>query len=186
MSTLFRDRAKEKAFEELYEKYYAPFCLYAKRFIEDKCVREDLVSESFITIWDKKSTIDFKSKTIAGYLKICIKNSCLNYIRHQNYELKYIENEQFTQPSYAHSIDDIFTLEELYDMLNEALKKVPSVYREVFEKTFFHHKKRKEIAEELNISIKSVERYKQKTLELVRQDLKEFLPLFFLLLNCKS
>ena len=45
--------SKEQIFKQLYEEYYAPFCLYAKRFIDDKDTREDIVSDVFTSIWDK-------------------------------------------------------------------------------------------------------------------------------------
>ena len=47
MKISFSRQTKERAFKQLYEDYYAPFCLYAKRFVDDKEVREDIVSDVF-------------------------------------------------------------------------------------------------------------------------------------------
>ena len=47
MKISFSRQTKERAFKQLYEDYYAPFCLYAKRFVDDKEVREDI--PDFIT-----------------------------------------------------------------------------------------------------------------------------------------
>ena len=53
MKISFSRQTKERAFKQLYEDYYAPFCLYAKRFVDDKEVREDIVSDVFTSLWDK-------------------------------------------------------------------------------------------------------------------------------------
>lgn len=59
--------------------------------------------------------------------------------------------------------------------------KLPENYRTVFIKSFFEGKTHTEIAEEMNLSVKSINRYKQKTMELLRNELKEYMPLLLLL-----
>ena len=51
MKISFSKQTKERAFKQLYEEYYAPFCLYAKRFVDDKETREDIVSDVFTSLW---------------------------------------------------------------------------------------------------------------------------------------
>lgn len=68
-------------------------------------------------------------------------------------------------------------------MLHETLEKLPESHRDVFTKTFVEGKKQEEIAKELDISVKSVNRYKQKTLEILRSELKDYLPLLLLLIR---
>ena len=74
-----------------------------------------------------------------------------------------------------------YILDELYRMLYETLNKLPESYRTVFIKSFYEGKTHTEIAEEMNLSVKSINRYKQKTMELMRNELKDYLPLFLLL-----
>ena len=76
---------------------------------------------------------------------------------------------------------ELCTLDELYRMLYETLNKLPENYRTVFIKSFFEGKTHTEIAEEMNLSVKSINRYKQKTMELLRNELKEYMPLLLLL-----
>lgn len=182
MNLSFSGRNKEQAFKELYEEYYAPFCLYAKRFIEDKETREDIVSDVFTSIWGKMDTFDLQSDTALGYIKMCVRNSCLNFLKHQECEWNYAENIQKKAPVYETEPDSIYTLDELYKMLYETLNKLPENYRIVFMKSFFEGKTHVEIAEEMNLSVKSINRYKQKTMELLRNELKDYMPLLMLLL----
>ena len=160
MKISFSKQTKERAFKQLYEEYYAPFCLYAKRFVDDKETREDIVSDVFTSLWDKLDTdsFDLQSNTALAYIKMCVKNSCLNFLKHQEYEWSYAENIQKKAPVYETEPDSIYTLDELYRMLYET-----------------------EIAEEMNLSVKSINRYKQKTMELLRNELKEYMPLLLLL-----
>ena len=154
MKISFSRQTKERAFKQLYEDYYAPFCLYAKRFVDDKEVREDIVSDVFTSLWDKLDTdsFDLQSETALGYIKMCVKNSCLNFLKHQEYEWSYAENIQKKAPLYETETDSVYTLDA-------------------------------EIAEEMNLSVKSINRYKQKTMELLRNELKDYLPLFLLFLS---
>ena len=185
MKISFSKQTKERAFKQLYEEYYAPFCLYAKRFVDDKETREDIVSDVFTSLWDKLDTdsFDLQSNTALAYIKICVKNSCLNFLKHQEYEWSYAENIQKKAPVYETEPDSIYTLDELYRMLYETLDKLPENYRTVFIKSFFEGKTHVEIAEEMNLSVKSINRYKQKTMELLRNELKDYLPLLLLLFH---
>lgn len=181
MNLSFAEHKREQAFQQLYKEYYAPFCLYAKRFIENAETREDIVSDVFVSLWDKIDTLDFDSNTILGYIKMSVKNSCLNFLRHQEYEWNYAENIQKNSPVYETEPDSLYTLDELYKMLYDILEQLPDKYRIVFMENFFEGKTQAEIAEELDISIKSVNRYKQKVLELLREKSRDYLPLFTLL-----
>ena len=62
-------------------------------------------------------------------------------------------------------------------MLYETLDKLPSNYRSVFVKSFFEGKSRSEISQELDISIKSVNRYKQRAIELLKKELNDNLAI---------
>ena len=138
MKISFSKQTKERAFKQLYEEYYAPFCLYAKRFVDDKETREDIVSDVFTSLWDKLDTdsFDLQSNTALAYIKMCVKNNCLNFLKHQEYEWSYAENIKKKTPIYETEPDSIYTLDELYRMLYETLDKLPENYRTVFMKSF--------------------------------------------------
>lgn len=167
---------RKKAFRELFDRYYAPFCLYAKRFIDDEAEREDIVSDVFARLWADQDLLDLTSDTTLGYIKMCVKNSCLNYLKHQEYEWNYVEKMQKYAPIYDENYDSVFTLDELYHMLYDTLEKLPDDYREVFKQSFFAEKTQAEIAESMNLSVKTVGRYKQKVMEVLQQTFKDYLP----------
>ncbi len=170
---------KEK-FRSLYEEYYAPFCIYAKRFVDDSEIRQDIVSDVFASLWENIASFEMDSQTIIGYIKACVKNRCLNYLKHLNHEIAFAEQIQSEVPIYETEADSVYTKEEMYKMLYDALEKLPSDYRKVFIKSFFKGETRDEIAQEMDISTKSVGRYKQKAIELLREDLKYIFFILFI------
>lgn len=182
MRLSFPESNKEKTFKKLYEEFYAPFCLFARRYIDDATVREDIVSDVFASLWDKQDTFELKQETALAYLKTCVRNNCLNYLKHQEYEWSYADLCQKREPIYATAPDSIYTEEELYKMLYDALNKLPENYRTVFTKSFFDGMTHAEIAQDMNLSIKSIDRYKQRTMELLRDEMKDYLTIIILIL----
>ncbi len=173
---------KERKFREVYKKYYAPFCLYARHFVADREEREDIVSDTFAKMWDRADVIDMDSFALVAYIKLAVRNACLNHLRHRNYETGLNSVERLTVPVYEEDAESVYTLEELYRLLDETLAKLPESHRKIFLKTYFEGMKQEDIARELNISVKTVGRYKQRTLEFLKSELKDFLPLLFILL----
>lgn len=172
---------KEEQFKILYEKYFAPFCIYAKQFLQDQIVREDIVSDVFAKLWLQSEDFILREDTAVSYIKACVRNNCLNYLRHQAYETDYSDNYKQHAPIYAESPESIYTLDEMYKLLYDAIEKLPENYRKVFIESFLKQKKQIEIAEELNLSIKTVGRYQTQVIELLRKELKDYLPSLILL-----
>lgn len=180
---MMNHREKEKQFRALYQQYYAPFCLFARHFIDCAAICEDIVSDVFVNMWSRIDTIDLTATTTPAYIKMCVRNSCLNHIKHKSYSQQYEEESKFAETIYEENPDKVFSLEELYKMLYETLEKLPESHRQVFVKTFVEGKKREEIAQEMSLSVKSVGRYKQKTIDFLRSELKDYLPVILLLLG---
>lgn len=166
----------EKAFRRLFEYYYPALCLYAKRFIDEKETREDMVQDVFLSIWENRKQISVQVSA-RNYLLTCVRNHCLNFLRKHTTE----SVEQLMQkniPIYAQSNDDFYTLIELRELLAKSISKLPDDYRRVFELNRFEGKSYGEIAESMDISIRTVERYKNKAIDILKKDLKDYLPLF--------
>lgn len=174
---------RETRFRELYSKYFPAFCLHAQRYIDDPAICEDLVSDIFMNMWNRIDDMDLESPACVAYIKMSVKNGCINYIRRHRHKAAYYE-ERFKRLDEAmeQGPDSVYSLEELYRVLYETLEKMPEQHRQVFVKSFVEDKTYAEIAAEMNISVKSVCRYKKKTLELLKSELKDFLPVIILFL----
>lgn len=169
----------QTAYRSLFEQYYVALCQFARRYIDDQETREDIVQDVFFTIWEKRKTI---SPTISArnYLVTCVRNLCLNYLRDQGYKQDYETNIQKRIPAYVENQDDIYTLQELRELLNKTLAKLPPEYRLAFEMNRFENKSIEEIAEIMGVSDRTVKRYKSKAIEILKEELKDYLPLLML------
>lgn len=169
----------QTAYRSLFEQYYVALCQFARRYIDDQETREDIVQDVFFTIWEKRKTI---SPTISArnYLVTCVRNLCLNYLRDQGYKQDYETNTQKRIPAYVENQDDIYTLQELRELLNKTLAKLPPEYRLAFEMNRFENKSIEEIAEIMGVSDRTVKRYKSRAIEILKEELKDYLPLLML------
>lgn len=168
------------AYRSLFEHYYGALCLFAKRYIEDRAVREDIVQDVFFFVWAKRKMI-MANTSGKNYLITCVKNMSLNYLRRQGYKDEYIDKVRERMPVYAENLDDIYTLNELRTLLANALAKLPVEYRIAFEMSRLEGKTSAEIAEVMSVSVRTVERYRNKATEIIKEELKDYLPLLFLL-----
>ena len=166
----------EKAYRKLFEEYYSPLCVFAKRYIYEKEIREDIVEDVFTVLWEKRKDLYIES-SLKNYLMTSVKNLCLNSIRKSNNKLEYNDSLLNNEDSFVENTDELYTLNELHEMLNNALSKLPEEYRLAFEMSFDKNLSVPEIANKLGISVRTLERYRNKATELLKNDLKEYLPL---------
>lgn len=171
----------EQAFKSLFERYYAALCLFAKRYIEELTVREDIVQEIFVGIWERRQ--ELAVDTSAGnYLLTCVKNRCLNYIRHQE-TIRTYQTQVADGPLYEldQSDEQLYNLKELEGLLADALSRLPMEYRVAFEMNRMEGHSLEEVANHLGVSVRTVERYRDKALTILQKELKDYLPLLVFL-----
>ncbi|MFQ9317349.1 RNA polymerase sigma-70 factor [Dysgonomonas mossii] len=170
------------AFDRLYNLFYAPLCVFANRYISDQDSVRDCIHDVFLKMWRDRKNI-FINTSIRSYLLTATRNHCLNLIEKQKTQMTY---EQYILNTYdPYTSDDLYSVEELENLIEKAINELPEKYREVFRMSRFEHLTYKEIAERKNISIKTVEVYMHKSLIILSVSLKDFLPyvLLFLFFN---
>ena len=74
-------------FKKYFEEYYRPLCGFANKFIQDMEASDDIVQEAFLGLWNNREDI-LDVKAIKNYLYSSVRNSCLNYLRHQKVKEK--------------------------------------------------------------------------------------------------
>lgn len=172
--------ARKEIFKNLYMTYSASLFVYAKRFVESSQVREDIVCDVFARLWLKGESFILNQDTALAFLKTSVRNACLNHLR----SLKSADNflaEQVKVPAYAESPEAIYTLDEMYSKLYEAVEKLSPAEKEIFHESFILEKKEADVAAKLGVSTKTVGRYRKKILELLKSEFKDNLPLIALL-----
>lgn len=168
----------QQAFKELYVEFFPSLCLFAGRFIDSCETCEDIVQETFFHLWKNRKKIEIK-QSFRNFLVTSVKNHCIDHLRKINRFEHYLENPPLTASS--DTPEDIFTISELEELLYSAISALPDKPRRAFELSRFHSMSYQQIAQEMDISPKTVEAYIGKALSLLRTQLKEYLPALILL-----
>lgn len=167
-----------KAFEKLFFEFYPSLCVFAGRYISSSDVCEDIVQEVFFNIWKNRKSLKIHS-SFRNFLVTSVKNSCTDHIRKQYSHNKYLENR--SSATIAPSPMDVYTSNELQEMLQRALDKLPPNICTAFTLSRNKQMTYKEIATEMEVSQKTVESYISQALKTLREELKDYLPLLLLL-----
>lgn len=173
---------KESAFEMIFRTYYQPLCRYAYSFLSDKEEAEEVVQSTFIQVWEKRTGLAIQT-SFKSYLYRMVRNACLNVIKHEKVKQQYAAYEVSFGESVRESVHETIDGNELENKILEAMKHLPEQCRIVFQLSRFEELKYAEIAEQLQISVKTVENQMGKALKIMRQQLKEYLPLLIIFLN---
>ncbi len=170
------------AFEMIFRTYYQPLCSYAYTFLQDKEEAEEIVQSTFLSVWEKRQTLSIHTG-VKPYLYAMVRNACLNVIKHEKIKQKHAVEEIALAPQSYDSVTQAVATSELEVRIKEAMEKLPEQCRLVFKLSRFEELKYGEIATHLNISVKTVENHMGKALKIMRDELKDYLPLLIVLMN---
>lgn len=156
---------------------------YCRLFIHDQAQANDLVQECFVKLWEKHITIK-TSQSVESLLFVMLRNRCLNYLRDQklhNTE-KNISLIEENELQYLYQLDfagkEEKSLEEkLVETIRESVESLPEKRKLVFIKAKIEGKKNREVADELGISVKAVEKHLHQAKEQIRQEMLLKFPL---------
>ena len=177
----------EQSFEKVYRYFYPRLIYFAKQYVYDLEASKNIVQDVFTELWDRRNTLQ-EETNLNAWLFTVTKNKSLKIISHlksqRNYD-SYFKARQLDVNYIALSDFDTsnFVFEELQAQINAAMEKLSPACRKVFEMSRFGDRKNREIAEELNLSIKTVEAHISKALRSLKADLKDYLPLFYILFH---
>ncbi len=170
----------ETAFEILFRHYYPGLVIYASKFVQDSTEAEEIVQEFFIRLWEKHHTVKL-SPTLKSYVFQSVKNSSLNFIRDKKVSLPIIEELIHRSGSALIFNPDLYVASELQQKIESAVSNLPVKCREVFLMSRFRNMKNDEIAQELNISKRTVETHISNAIKVLKTELKDFLILLIML-----
>lgn len=179
-------------FDSIYINNFSRLFLFAKEYVLFDEEAENIVQDIFLMLWEKREALRV-DVSLTAYLFTLVKNKCIDFLRHQMVEQMYSENvkheynEELNVKLFAlESFDHNFSSEEdIETLLRNAIDKLPERCRLIFIKSRIEGKKYKEIAEELNLSVNTVEGQISIALKKLREELKDYLPLLLFYLFVK-
>jgi RNA polymerase sigma-70 factor, ECF subfamily len=165
----------KSSFEVVFRKYYRELCQYSFRFLTDTHLAEEIVQDFFFKFWIKRGSL-VVSSSLRSYLFRAVQNHSLNHIEHQKINRKYADYIGFQTQGNGSPFTDFMIEKELEQQIQRAIVALPARRRQIFELSRFEGLKYQEIADKLEINIKTVESQMAKALEQLRGELSEYLP----------
>lgn len=160
-----------EAFEFLYKTYHPRLRNYVSHFITDEDAILDIIQEGFLYLWENHATIILNKVT--SLIFTIVRNRTLNYLKHQVIMQRHRSEimgsdkgeERLYHLDFTNTPEEILMHEELKVLIDNIIDSLPPRTKEVFVMSRFEGKKNREIAEELGITVKVVEKHITKALK---------------------
>ncbi len=168
-------KGDELVFENIFKNYYERLCNYANTIINDMDEAEEMVQSTFLEIWEKHEAIEIHT-SMKSYLYRAVHNHCLNRLKH--YKVRREHNEELKhQTEYGiESASQNLIGSELEQQIELAIGSMPPQCSKIFKLSRFENLTYAEIAENLKLSVKTVDNQMGKALRILREKLKDYLP----------
>ncbi|MGS2762641.1 RNA polymerase sigma factor [Sinomicrobium sp. M5D2P9] len=168
---------KDKAtFEKVFKLHYSWLCNYVAKLSGDADLAEDIVQEVFIRLWESRNDIDVHT-SVKHYLFKACHREFLQHIRREKKENNLLDALKWETLHELHA-EGTNNISVKIQAVHQAIEQLPPKCREAFLLSRYNQLKYKEIAEEMGISIKTVEIHISKALTLLRQHIS--LPMYLI------
>jgi RNA polymerase sigma-70 factor, ECF subfamily len=168
-------------YEELFRSYFSSLCYFAHKYIRDFDTCKEIVHNVFVNIWEKRDEFDF-NQPAKSYLFTAVYNRSMNHLRDRK---KFVNDsvEDFIYIPDENALQDkSLEAAELEAKIWKVINSLPEACKKIFMLNRFEGKKYAEIAEDLNISVKTVETQMSKALKTLREHLIDYIHLLVLFL----
>jgi RNA polymerase sigma-70 factor, ECF subfamily len=167
--------------EQLFNAYQPMLFRLAFRLVREEDVAKDLVQNVFFQLWKNRDSVALGPAT-RSYLYKATTHAALNYLEHQ--KRTRVRQQEYTQQASQQTLSEADQLaeQELQMRIQHAIDRLPPKCRVIFLLSRQEGLSYKQIASQLDLSLKTVENQMGIALEKLRQDLKPFLTREFLLM----
>jgi RNA polymerase sigma-70 factor (family 1) len=145
------------AYKELFVSFYNPLLRFAITLVKSREQSEEVVSDVFINIWEKRKRIN-SITNLKVYLFIAVKNTALNYLSRQNKNLTdSVDDAGMEFKSVYFDPEQLMVTAEMIARIKAAIEELPPKCKLIFKLIKEEELKYRDVAEILNISVKTVE-----------------------------
>lgn len=173
-----------KSFELLFNLYSKNLVRYAATIVKDQDEAEDIVQQLFVGIWTKKETLDVNS-SLKSYLYKSVYNSSLNKIKQQTVKDSYAVYFTYVADGTAAGAAAEMERKETDLRIQQAIDDLPEQCGIIFRMSRFEQLKYQQIADQMGLSVKTVENQMGKALKHMRERLKDYITILIIYLLIK-
>lgn len=170
------DRLREgdkRAFDSIFRTHYPHLVAFAESMLRDRSAGEEIAQDVMVELWGRRASVEIRS-SLRAYLIQAARNRCLNDIRHQRVRRRAEPMLVLDAPA-VETADARASAGELEGAIQEAVAELPERCRQVFELSRVRGLRYAEIADAMEISVKTVEAQMGKALRLLRERLQPWL-----------
>lgn len=165
------------AYTEIYKRYSRLLHNHAVSKLQDPEEAKDVVQELFVNLWDKRKRIQLEHN-LAAYLFRALRNKILNIYAHRKIESNHLNSLQIFLDQKPFPADYATRQKQLNQLIEQEIENLPKKMKEIFFLSRKDQLSNKEIAQQLNLSEKTVKNQVNNALKQLRS---KFGPLIFLL-----
>lgn len=168
-------KGDEQAFEDLFKEHYYQLSRFAWRYVKSKAIAEELVQEVFANIWENREDWS-PTGPIKPYLYQAVKHQSLDHLKHQEVKQKYDPKWVEKKENPTIDFEDPRHKKQLRKAIMKEVEALPSRSKMTYKLHRHDGLTYKEIAEVMDISVKTVESQMTRTLKRLRNRLSYLLP----------
>jgi RNA polymerase sigma-70 factor (ECF subfamily) len=174
-------KGDEKAFESLYNLYWEKLVVIAYHRVGSLETAKELVQDVFTNLWRRREHLEVRT-TFAAYIQTALKYTILDHIRSLKVKDKYVESIKNSKTDSDNATLELIAYHELDRFLEHEISKLPEKCQQIFRLSRVDQLSIREIAEQLQISPKTVENQISKALKVLRSSIQEFTTCLLLII----
>ncbi|MBN2009666.1 RNA polymerase sigma-70 factor [candidate division KSB1 bacterium] len=165
----------ERAYETLFKTYYSQLTVFARKYVDDMDVAKEIVQDFFVNLYEKHGSLNITT-SIKAYLYTSVHNRCLNYLKHVKTRDEH--HARIQQEADTHiDLHDTIAQTELEYFIFQAIKELPPQCQKIFTMSRIDGMTNQQIADQLNISKRTVETHISKAIKILKVKLVDHLSL---------
>jgi len=160
-------RGDVEAFDSIYYKYSGKLYAFGLKYLRSSAEAKELVQSVFLKVWENHKSLK-KETSFKSYLFTIAYNDICKLLRKRNYQQKFIDDTLYENAQSSYEIETGIDSQSVLDQVQQIVNKLPERQKNIFLKSRQEGKSTKEIAEEVGLSIGTVDNYISKALKSIR------------------
>lgn len=169
---------EEKGFNFFFHQYHAAVCYFSFQIIKDKDEAVEVVNDAFMKLWERHANFETEA-AIRSFLYTTVRNTSLNRVRDEKRKSGAIKEYSYINKGQDVDVSEKMIEAEVYKEIFHAINSLPPRCKQIFKMLMFEHKDQQQIAEELNLSVSTIQNQKARAIMLLRQRIAFLLAFFF-------
>lgn len=164
----------EQAYHQLFQRYYQALCGYAYKLTGSAPAAEEIGADVMLKVWTKRYELNIQA-SLKSYLFTAARNRSIDYFRKKMREPRESEPNNAQDPADRYTPETDLVYQETHHLIEAAISRLPTKGQHIFRLSREEGLRYWEIAEQLNISVKTVETHIRRGLQVLVRDLKPYL-----------